>query len=133
MNRPRFMVRFKKPPVKSCLERPHACQTVIFRNSVTRGWPSCVKTAILHANSLAQFTLAYTRGWAANSPNSRIRLKAELDRALQLIALLREQLRIHKLRMAQLPPDESPSNRSTVGRTRTSSKPQIAVDSLFSL
>ena len=42
-----------------------------------RGWPSRVKSAILHVISLAQFTLAYTRGWAANSPNSRIRLAAE--------------------------------------------------------
>ncbi len=78
-----------------------------------RGWPSCVKTAILQVISLAQFALAYTRGWAANSPNSRIRLRAELDRALQLIALLREQLAIHKLRMAQLPPHRRPYYRPT--------------------
>ena len=32
-----------------------------------RGWPSRVKSAILHVISLAQFTAAYTRGWAANS------------------------------------------------------------------
>ena len=59
-----------------------------------RGWSSRVKSAILHVISLAQFTLAYTRGWAANSPNSRIRLKAELDRAHQEITLLREEVRI---------------------------------------
>ena len=52
--------------------------------------------------SLAQFTLAYTRGWAANSPNSRIRLKAELDRAQQEITLLREEVRIKDARMARL-------------------------------
>jgi hypothetical protein len=45
------------------------------------------------------FTLAYTRGWAANSRNSRIRLKAELDRAQQEIALLREEVRIKHVRM----------------------------------
>jgi transposase InsO family protein len=73
-----------------------------------RGWPSQVKSAILHVISLSQFSLAYTRGWAANSRNSRIRLKAELDRAHQEIALLREELRIHKLRMAQLPPHRRP-------------------------
>jgi len=43
-----------------------------------RGWSSRVKSAILHVISLAQFTAAYTRGWAANSVNTRIRLKAEL-------------------------------------------------------
>ena len=47
------------------------------------GWPSRVKSAILHVINLAQFTLAYSQGWAANSSNSRVRLKAELDRALQ--------------------------------------------------
>ena len=59
-----------------------------------RGWPSRVRSAILHVISLGQFTLAYTRGWAANSPNSRIRLKAELDRTHQEITLLREEVRI---------------------------------------
>ena len=73
-----------------------------------RGWPSRVKSAILHVISLAQFTLAYTRGWAANSPNSRIRLKAELDRAQQEITLLREELRIKDVRMAQLAPHRRP-------------------------
>ena len=73
-----------------------------------RGWPSHVKSAILHVISLAQFTLAYTRGWAVNSPNSRIRLKAQLDRADQEIAQLHEQLRIHMLRMARLPPHRRP-------------------------
>ena len=58
-----------------------------------RGWPSRVKSAILHVISLGQFTLAYTRGWAANSPNARIRLKAEVNRACQEITLLREEIR----------------------------------------
>jgi hypothetical protein len=78
-----------------------------------RGWPSRVKSAILHAISSAQFTLAYARGWAANSPNSRIRLKAELDRAHQEVALLPEELRIHRLRMAQHPPHRRPYYRPT--------------------
>ena len=73
-----------------------------------RSWTSRVKSAILHAISLAQFTMAHTRGWAANSPNSRIRLKADLDRAHQEIALLREELRILNARMAQLPPHRRP-------------------------
>ena len=73
-----------------------------------RGWPSRVKSAILHVISLAQFTAAYTRGWAANSPNSRLRLKAELDRALQDNALLREEIRITNVRMAQIPPQQRP-------------------------
>ena len=73
-----------------------------------RAWPSRVKSAILHVISLAQFTVAYTRGWAADSVNSRIRLKAELDRALQDNALLREEIRIKNVRMARIPPHRRP-------------------------
>ena len=73
-----------------------------------RGWSSHVKSAMLHVISLAQLTLTYTRGWAANSPNSRVRLKAEGDRAQQEVALLHEELRIHRAHMAQLPPHRRP-------------------------
>jgi hypothetical protein len=43
-----------------------------------------------------------------NSPNSRIRLKAELDRAHQEITLLREEVRIKDVRMTQLSPHRRP-------------------------
>ena len=48
-----------------------------------KSWPIHVRTAILHVISLAQFATAHTRSWAANSVNSRIRLQAERDRALE--------------------------------------------------
>ena len=67
-----------------------------------------VKAAVLHVISLAQFALARTRGWAANSVNSRLRLQAELDRARQVIGLLREEARIKDARMAQIPPQCRP-------------------------
>jgi putative transposase len=63
---------------------------------------------MLHVISLAQFAVAYTRGWAANSPNARVRLKAERDRAQQEVALLNAELRIHRVRMAQLSPHRRP-------------------------
>lgn len=59
-----------------------------------KGRKKQVRSAVLHVISLAQFTAAYTRGWSANSINSRIWLKAERDRANQQVALLREQIRI---------------------------------------
>jgi len=73
-----------------------------------RGWSSRVKSAILHVISLAQFTIAYTRGWAADSVNARVRLKAESDRALQDNALLREEMRIKDVRMARIAPHQRP-------------------------
>ena len=54
------------------------------------------------------FATAYTRGWAADSINTRIRLKAELDRAEQELALLREEMRIKDARMARLNPFRRP-------------------------
>ena len=57
-------------------------------------WTSRVKSAILHAISLAQFALAHSRGWAADSANARVRLKAENDGLRQELALAREETRI---------------------------------------
>ena len=71
-------------------------------------WPNVLKAAVLHAISLAQFSIAYTHGWAANSPNARIRLKASLDRAKQEITMLQEQTRILNARMAAITPHRRP-------------------------
>jgi hypothetical protein len=72
--------------------------------SLPKGWPASVKSAILHVIALAQYALTYARGWAADSLNTRIRLKAELDQANQDNALLREEMRIENARMAQIDP-----------------------------
>jgi len=72
------------------------------------GWTGHVRSAVLHVISLVQFTLAYTRGWAAGSVNTRIRLKAALERANQEIALLREEVRIKDARMARIDPHRRP-------------------------
>jgi transposase InsO family protein len=53
------------------------------RISLPKAWPTHVASAVLHVISLAQFATAYTRGWAANSINARIRLKAKLELANQ--------------------------------------------------
>ena len=73
-----------------------------------RNWPTSVKSAVLHVISLAQYSLAFTHGWAADSRNARIGLKAKLDRANQEIALLREEMRIKDARMRHLPPHQRP-------------------------
>jgi transposase InsO family protein len=71
-------------------------------------WSAAAKSAMLRGIGLAQFALAYTRGWAANSRNARVRLKAQLDRAQQEISLLREEVRIKNARMARIPPPQRP-------------------------
>lgn len=74
-----------------------------------KSWPHSVKSAVIQAISLAEFVMAYTRGWGANCPNARIRMKAELDQANQENALLREQLRIHNVRMELIPSQRRPN------------------------
>ncbi len=44
-----------------------------------RGWPQRVKSAMLNVIAMAQYSAAYTRSWAVNSPIARQRLKAEND------------------------------------------------------
>ena len=69
-----------------------------------RRWNDTVRVpAVLHVISLAQFAAAHTRGWAANSINARMRLKAENDRLQQEVELLREEIRIKDARMEQIP------------------------------
>ena len=73
-----------------------------------KNWPSQVKAAVLQVISLAQYACAYTRGWAADSVNARIRLKAENDRLQGEAALLREELRIKDARMGLIPAPRRP-------------------------
>ena len=72
------------------------------------GWARNVKSAVLHVISLAQFTLTYTRGWAADALNPRARQAAAVDRLADEVALLREELRIKDARIAKLNPRRRP-------------------------
>ena len=63
-----------------------------------KGWTGIVRSAVLHVIGLAQYATVYTRSWAANSPNERMRLKAENDRFQAEVALLKEEIRIKDAR-----------------------------------
>lgn len=73
-----------------------------------KGWKKHVRSAVLHVISLAQYATTYTRAWAADSFNGRVRLKAELDWASHQIALLHEELRIKDARWARIDPHRRP-------------------------
>jgi hypothetical protein len=75
---------------------------------LTKGWRRHVRSAMLHVISLAQYATAYTHGWAANSVNTCIRLKAELERANQEITLLHEETRIKDARTVRINPYRRP-------------------------
>ena len=65
-------------------------------------WPKHVRSAIVHVISLAHWAIVYTRSVAADSPLTRVRLKAQLEQATNEICLLTEELRIKEARMARL-------------------------------
>ena len=64
-----------------------------------KDWTGNVRSAVLHVISLAQYATAYTRSWAANSPNERMRLKTENGRLEAEVALLTEEIRIKDARL----------------------------------
>ena len=51
-----------------------------------KSWPAKVCAAMLHVVSLAKYAAVYTRSWAADSRNARVRLRADKDRLLHEIA-----------------------------------------------
>jgi len=79
--------------------------------ALPKGWPKRVRSAAIHAMSLAHATLTTSRGWVANHWNARVRLKADNDRLRQEVSLLEEELRIKDSRMTRIPPHERPHYR----------------------
>lgn len=56
-----------------------------------RSWDTRVKTAtILHVVALARYALGYSRSWAADSTDQRIRLKAGNDRFQRELACVKK-------------------------------------------
>jgi hypothetical protein len=71
-------------------------------------WPRPIRSAALHAVSLANVVFAVTRSQAENHFKARVRLQAENDRLRSEIAFLREELRIKDARMERIPAQRRP-------------------------
>jgi putative transposase len=71
-------------------------------------WPRRVRSAAVHAISVADLAFTRTFSWAADSLNPRLRLQAELERLRREISLLYEEIRIKDLRMEQIEPHRRP-------------------------
>jgi putative transposase len=76
--------------------------------SLPRSWPCQVRSALVHVIALAQYAAVYTRSWAAESRNARVRLQADKDQLEHEVALLRAEIRIKDARMTCLPPQRRP-------------------------
>ncbi len=73
-----------------------------------KGWPRQVRSAVVHAISMANVVFTVTRGHAENHFNARVRFEAENDRLRREISLLHEELRIKDARMERLPAQRRP-------------------------
>jgi transcriptional regulator with XRE-family HTH domain len=82
--------------------------TATAKMPLPKGWPRRVRSAVIHTICLARTSLTYTRSWAANSFNARVRLKEENERLQNEISLLQEEGRIKDVRMEQAPPQRRP-------------------------
>ena len=71
-------------------------------------WPRHVRSAIIHAVSMANVVFTATRARAANDPDGQIRFQAELDQRDREISLLREELRIKDARMGRVTAQRRP-------------------------
>lgn len=74
------------------------------RITLPKSWSKRVRSAVRHAISLAQYAAVYTRSWAVDSFNGRVRLRAQLDYANQEIAQFREEIRVKDARMTRIDP-----------------------------
>ena len=73
-----------------------------------KSWKRHVRSAMLHVIALAQYAAVYTRSWAVDSMNGRVRLKAENNRLLEELAQREEEIRIKDARMARIAPHRRP-------------------------
>ena len=66
-------------------------------------WHRHVRSAIVHAVSMATITFTHAVARAADSPDTQIRAQAEIDRLQREVDLFREEARIKDARMERLP------------------------------
>jgi len=76
--------------------------------SLPKNWPKGVKMAVLHVISLAHVAIVHARSIVVNGGDARMRLRGDLQGALDEIALLEEELRIKGGRMAMIDPHRRP-------------------------
>ena len=84
------------------------CFAPPFGLALPNGWPRRVRSAVIHAVSLARLSLITARGWAAEHRDAHVRRRAQIDQRDQRIALLEEELRIKDARMLRLPAHRRP-------------------------
>ena len=90
-----------------------------------RMWPRRVRSAAVHAISVADFALTTALGWAAQSLNPRLRLRADIERLRQEIQLLCEEIRIKDARMQHIAPQKRRSPAPADWTAAPTAKPRV--------
>lgn len=67
-----------------------------------KNWPRRVRSAIVHAVSMANAAMLVVRGRAEHHFDARVRLQAEVDHLRREVGLLHEELRIKDARMERV-------------------------------
>ena len=80
------------------------CPNILVCLMFSRSFKKHVRSAVLHIISLAPYVAVYTHGWAADSMNGGVRLKAQNERLLQRLALRDEETRIKDPQVARIAP-----------------------------
>ena len=73
-----------------------------------KNWRGHVKSAVLHAISLAHFSIVHARGMATGHIRRCVRLMAQNERLREECTLLREEIRIKDARMDRIAPHRRP-------------------------
>ena len=71
-------------------------------------WPRRVRSAIVHAASMATIAFTHALARVANNPDAQIRAQAEIARLQREVELLLEEARIKDARMERLPAQRRP-------------------------
>jgi hypothetical protein len=102
------MVSSKSCEQELCFEAAMSRKTTPPTIPLPKNWTGHVKSAMLHVIAPAQYALAYSRSWAADSINTRVRQAAEIGQLRQEVLLLKEENRIKDARMALIDPRQRP-------------------------
>ncbi len=71
-------------------------------------WPDFVADGFRHAVAAAHYAVVWIESWCVNSPVERVRLRGEVVRLGNEVALLKEELRIKDDRLGRIPPRNRP-------------------------
>ena len=72
------------------------------------GWPRQVRSAIIHAVSMARTAFVARQTCAEHHADARFRLQSDIDALRREVALLNEELRIKDARMERVPAQRRP-------------------------